>query len=122
MFALAKTPQLQAQIDKEEIDPRFDQDLDKLTDKQLEYIVRERAESLCASHHRSISLGVGLPNALFFLSIDITPQVPFAWLLWRKAGVLITICVSTVSPICVSWMTVSSLKSSAVIQYVLKIE
>lgn len=46
MFKLAKTSHLRAQIDQKETDPRFDQDLELLTDKQLEYIIRERSETL----------------------------------------------------------------------------
>lgn len=46
MFELAKTSHLRAQINQKETDPRFDQDLENLTDEQLEYLIRERSETL----------------------------------------------------------------------------
>lgn len=46
MFSLAKSPSLSARIDQKEKNPEFDQDLHKMTDKQLEDVVRHRAETL----------------------------------------------------------------------------
>lgn len=48
IFAISQTAELSAQIDQRETDPQFDQDLHKMTDAQLENIIRERAETLLA--------------------------------------------------------------------------
>jgi len=46
MFAVSKSPSLSIRIDQTEKNPAFDQDLDKLTDKELENVIRFRSETL----------------------------------------------------------------------------